>query len=158
DRMSGVEETPPAAGEEREPDPAPEAAGSEPAESALPVEPAESAASVEPARPVDLSYPRVLASTPPSPSSFPHRPARSMAAAMLAAGLVIGIGGGALAVTLASKNRPLAALGQASPSPSSPATQLSGSPPSSDAAGGLSPTATYKQSPPAAASIARVAR
>ena len=27
DRMSGVEETPPAAGEEREPNPAPEAAG-----------------------------------------------------------------------------------------------------------------------------------
>src|SRR5207248_7939846 len=122
-------------GEEREPGPAPEAAGSEPAESALPVEPAESAPAVEPAesapprqpaesapavepaRPIDLSYPRVLASTPPSPSSFPHRPARSMAAAMLAAGLVIGIGGGALAATLASKNRPLAALGQASPSP-----------------------------------------
>ena len=165
DRMSGVEETPPAAGEEREPNPAPEAAGSEPAESAPAaeptesapaVEPAESASAVEPARPVDLSYPRVLASTPPSPSSFPHRPARSMAAAMLAAGLVIGIGGGALAATLASKNRPLAALGQASPSPSSPATQISGSPPSSDAAGGLSPAAIYKQASPGVVTIASV--
>ena len=35
--------------------------------------------------------------------SFPHRPARSMAAAMLAAGLVVGsIGGGAIGATLAS--------------------------------------------------------
>ena len=42
---------------------------------------------------------------PPSPAapSFPHRPARSMATAMLAAGLVIGsIGGGVIGATLAS--------------------------------------------------------
>src|SRR5437879_8980813 len=46
--------------------------------------------------------------SPPTPPvqavpSFPHRPARSMAAAMLAAGLVVGsIGGGAVGALLAS--------------------------------------------------------
>jgi len=51
-----------------------------------------------------------IAPEPPAPvqpvqavPSFPHRPARSMAAAMLAAGLVVGsIGGGAIGATLAS--------------------------------------------------------
>jgi S1-C subfamily serine protease len=51
-----------------------------------------------------------MAPEPPAPvqpvqavPSFPHRPARSMAAAMLAAGLVVGsIGGGAIGATLAS--------------------------------------------------------
>jgi S1-C subfamily serine protease len=59
--------------------------------------------------------------------SFPHRPARSMAAAMLAAGLVVGsIGGGAIGATLAShRNNGSAtttnatvAAGAAAPAPS----------------------------------------
>ena len=69
--------------------------------------------------------------TPPSPPvqpvpSFPHRPARSMAAAMLAAGLVVGsIGGGAIGALLASHrntttaNSPgVTAAGLAAPAPS----------------------------------------
>src|SRR5205807_3782614 len=53
----------------------------------------------EPATPVQPVQP-----VPP----FPHRPARSMAAAMLAAGLVVGsIGGGAVGALLAS-HRPIA--------------------------------------------------
>lgn len=49
--------------------------------------------------PIAALPPRQPASTTPS---FPHRPARSMATAMLAAGLVIGsIGGGAIGATLA---------------------------------------------------------
>ena len=55
-----------------------------------------------------------VAPEPPAPvqpiqavPSFPHRPARSMAAAMLAAGLVVGsIGGGAIGATLASHRNP----------------------------------------------------
>jgi S1-C subfamily serine protease len=47
----------------------------------------------------------------PAPS-FPHRPARSMAAAMLAAGLVIGsIGGGAVGAILTSHRTPATATG-----------------------------------------------
>ncbi|MDQ6883816.1 MAG: trypsin-like peptidase domain-containing protein [Candidatus Dormibacteraeota bacterium] len=47
----------------------------------------------------------------PAAPSFPHRPARSMATAMLAAGLVIGsIGGGALGATLASRHANSTAL------------------------------------------------
>ncbi|HEY0492175.1 MAG TPA: trypsin-like peptidase domain-containing protein [Candidatus Dormibacteraeota bacterium] len=50
------------------------------------------------------------ASSPAAPS-FPHRPARSMATAMLAAGLVIGsIGGGAIGATLASRHSTSTAL------------------------------------------------
>ena len=52
---------------------------------------------------------------PPAPQpapSFPHRPARSMAAAMLAAGLVIGsIGGGAVGAILTSHRTPATATG-----------------------------------------------
>ncbi|MDQ6710619.1 MAG: trypsin-like peptidase domain-containing protein [Candidatus Dormibacteraeota bacterium] len=57
-----------------------------------------------------------VAVPPPTPSasaapSFPHRPARSMATAMLAAGLVIGsIGGGAIGATLASRHASSAPL------------------------------------------------
>src|SRR5438067_7816291 len=57
-----------------------------------------------------------IAPEPPSPAtqpaspqptpSFPHRPARSMAVAMLAAGLVVGsIGGGAIGAALASQHK-----------------------------------------------------
>jgi S1-C subfamily serine protease len=43
--------------------------------------------------------------------SFPHRPARSMATAMLAAGLVIGsIGGGAIGATVAARQSPSASF------------------------------------------------
>jgi S1-C subfamily serine protease len=69
--------------------------------------------------------------SPPSPPvqpvpSFPHRPARSMAAAMLAAGLVVGsVGGGAIGALLASHrntstaNSPgITAAGVAAPAPS----------------------------------------
>jgi serine protease Do len=70
--------------------------------------------------------------SPPSPPvqpvpSFPHRPARSMAAAMLAAGLVVGsVGGGAVGALLASHhnattsaNAPaMLAAGVAAPAPS----------------------------------------
>jgi S1-C subfamily serine protease len=75
-----------------------------------------------------------LAPEPPSPPSppvqpvpsFPHRPARSMAAAMLAAGLVVGsVGGGAIGAFLASHrstttaNSPgVTAAGVAAPAPS----------------------------------------
>ena len=75
-----------------------------------------------------------IAPEPPSPSSppvqpvpsFPHRPARSMAAAMLAAGLVVGsVGGGAIGALLASHrstasaNSPaITAAGVAAPAPS----------------------------------------
>ena len=75
-----------------------------------------------------------VAPEPPSPTSppvepvpsFPHRPARSMAAAMLAAGLVVGsVGGGAVGVLLASHrtastpNAPATlAAGVAAPAPS----------------------------------------
>src|SRR5689334_13631896 len=75
-----------------------------------------------------------VAPEPPSPPeppvqavpSFPHRPARSMAAAMLAAGLVVGsIGGGAIGALLANHrntttaNTPaIAAAGVAAPAPS----------------------------------------
>jgi len=75
-----------------------------------------------------------IAPEPPSPASppvepvpsFPHRPARSMAAAMLAAGLVVGsVGGGAVGVLLASHrtastpNAPATlAAGVAAPAPS----------------------------------------
>src|SRR5437870_10631978 len=45
------------------------------------------------------------ASAQPAPS-FPHRPARSMAVAMLAAGLVAGsVGGGAIGAALASQHK-----------------------------------------------------
>lgn len=66
--------------------------------------------------------------TPVEPApSFPHRPARSMAAAMLAAGLVIGsIGGGAVGALLAShqttavntKTAGVTSAGVAAPAPS----------------------------------------
>src|SRR5438309_5578073 len=75
-----------------------------------------------------------IAPEPPSPASppvepvpsFPHRPARSMATAMLAAGLVVGsVGGGAVGVLLASHrtastpNAPATlAAGVAAPAPS----------------------------------------
>ncbi|TME14438.1 MAG: PDZ domain-containing protein [Chloroflexi bacterium] len=75
-----------------------------------------------------------VAPEPPSPTSppvepvpsFPHRPARSMATAMLAAGLVVGsVGGGAVGVLLASHrtastpNAPATlAAGVAAPAPS----------------------------------------
>ena len=56
--------------------------------------------------------PPSLASEPASPQpapSFPHRPARSMAVAMLAAGLVAGsIGGGAIGAALASQHKTVA--------------------------------------------------
>ncbi len=58
--------------------------------------------------PVAALPPRESASTAPS---FPHRPARSMATAMLAAGLVIGsIGGGAIGATLAARRAPTTSL------------------------------------------------
>jgi S1-C subfamily serine protease len=58
--------------------------------------------------PIAALPPRESASTAPS---FPHRPARSMATAMLAAGLVIGsIGGGAIGATLAARNAPTTSL------------------------------------------------
>src|ERR1700731_2935335 len=76
----------------------------------------------EPATPVSPVQP--VQPVPP----FPHRPARSMAAAMLAAGLVIGsIGGGALGALLASHrntatttnaNNGTVAAGVAAPAPS----------------------------------------
>jgi S1-C subfamily serine protease len=49
---------------------------------------------------------------PPAAPSFPHRPARSMATAMLAAGLVIGsIGGGVIGATIASHRTPVSTAG-----------------------------------------------
>lgn len=70
----------------------------------------------------------VAAGTPqPSVPSFPHRPARSMAVAMLAAGLVLGsIGGGAVGAlvashrnnTVASQNSGAVSSGLAAPAPS----------------------------------------
>src|ERR1700731_652511 len=77
-------------------------------------EPPTPVAPVEPVQPVH-----------PVPS-FPHRPARSMAAAMLAAGLVIGsVAGGAIGALLASHrntttaNSPgITAAGVAAPAPS----------------------------------------
>src|SRR5947199_9709995 len=74
-----------------------------------------------------------IAPEPPSPApqptsaqpapSFPHRPARSMAVAMLAAGLVAGsIGGGAIDAALASQHKTAATTstvgrGLAAPAP-----------------------------------------
>jgi S1-C subfamily serine protease len=127
DRMMGMDATPPS-GAPQDPEVNP------PAE----VNPAAEPQAVEP------------------PSSFPHRPARSMAAAMLAAGLVIGIAGGALGASLVFKTRPLASVGQASASPSSPPAQISGSPPSSDTAGALSAAAIYKQASPGVVTISSV--
>ena len=58
--------------------------------------------------PVSPLPPHVSSTTAPS---FPHRPARSMATAMLAAGLVIGsVAGGAIGATLASRHSPSAAF------------------------------------------------
>ena len=109
-------------------------------------------ASEEPGPAVDTSYPRT---PPPSPSSFPHRPVRGMALAMLAAGLVIGIVGGALGATLVDRLRPLASLSTPTGSSSSPTTVTS-SPPSSDTAAGLSPAAIYRQAAPGVVTIASV--
>jgi S1-C subfamily serine protease len=62
---------------------------------------------------------------PPAPQpapSFPHRPARSMAAAMLAAGLVIGsIGGGAVGAILTSHRAPATASGTVAAGVAAPA-------------------------------------
>ena len=85
---------------------------------------------------------------PPAPKpapSFPHRPARGMAVAMLAAGLVVGsIGGGAVGATLASQRTATTAT-------TSPGTVRAGVAAPAPSAGSLA--AIYQQAAPGVVTI-----
>ncbi|HYM51566.1 MAG TPA: trypsin-like peptidase domain-containing protein [Candidatus Limnocylindrales bacterium] len=96
--------------------------------------------------PIDTSHPRAIPPSSDASSPFPHRPARSMAIAMLAAGLVLGIVGGSLGALLFGHSRPVATVNT---SPTAAASQsavaVAPSPGASQAASSLTPEAIYKQ-------------